>query len=367
MRGSRKEGAARGIVPFAVAAMAAGLGACVQEAPAARPALPVRAIAAETSDVALSVALTGEIRAQVQSDHSFRVAGRIVSRSVDVGTRVEAGQPLAQVDPLEQRADLAAARAAVESAEAQLRQATAAFDRQKALLAQGFTTRRSYDQAEEGFRTAQGALEAARAQLAVSRDQLSHTTLRAAVAGTVTARSVEIGQVVQPGQAAFAIARDGARDAVFAVPEALLARDLAGREVAVALVADPSVVATGRVREITPNVNQQTGTVTVKVSVENPPAAMGFGAAVSGTGRFPAARLIALPASALSARAGNAAVWIVDRGTHGVALRDIEIAQFDSRKIYVRGGIAAGDLVVVSGSQLLRPGQVVALVEGEKP
>jgi RND family efflux transporter MFP subunit len=346
--------------------MAAGLAACEPNVPAARPAMPVRVVTVETSDVALAVALTGEVRAQVQSDHAFRVVGRMTARNADVGAHVDAGQVLAQIDPLEQRADLAAARASVESAEAQLRQASAAFDRQKALLTQGFTTRRSYDQAEESFRTAQGSLDAARTQFAVARDQLSHTTLRAAVSGTVIARHAEVGQVVQPGQAVFTIARDGARDAVFAVPEAMIARDLADRSVDVTLLSDPAVAAKGIVREIMPNVDPATGTVMVKVAIETPPAAMGFGAAVGGTGRFPAARLIALPASALSARAGDAAVWIVDPGTQTVTLRPVRIAQYDSDRIFVRDGLAPGEVVVTSGGQLLRPGQSVTPSAGEK-
>lgn len=121
----------------------------------------------------------------------------MTERLVDVGDHVAAGDVLARIDPAQQQADVAASDAAVRSAEAQLRQTTSAFDRQKALLAQGFTTRSAYDSAEEAQRTAQGSLDAARAQLQTSRETLSYTELKADAPGVVTARNIEVGQVTQ--------------------------------------------------------------------------------------------------------------------------------------------------------------------------
>jgi multidrug resistance efflux pump len=80
---------------------------------------------------------------------------------------------LARIDPTEQQADLDAATAAVSAAESQLHVASATFERQKTLLSSGFTTRSSFDQAEEGLRTAEGSLDAAKAQLGMSRDALT--------------------------------------------------------------------------------------------------------------------------------------------------------------------------------------------------
>ena len=131
------------------------------------------------TDYSPRVELTGEIKAQVQSDLSFRVSGRVIERNVDVGAHVTPEQALAQLDPQEQEANVRSAEANVQAAEAQLRQATSTFERQRTLLAQGFTTRANYDQAEQAFRTAQGSLDSARAQLATAREQLSYTTLRA--------------------------------------------------------------------------------------------------------------------------------------------------------------------------------------------
>ena len=74
-------------------------------------------------------------------------------------THVDAGDVLARLDPTEQQADLDAATAAVAAAESQLRVAQANFDRQKALLANRFTTQVAFDQAQEALRSAESSLE----------------------------------------------------------------------------------------------------------------------------------------------------------------------------------------------------------------
>ena len=75
------------------------------------------------SAVLRGLMLAGEVRARVQGDLAFRLPGRIGTRAVDVGDRVEPGQVLATLDPAEQGADTAVAKAGVQSADAVLRQA----------------------------------------------------------------------------------------------------------------------------------------------------------------------------------------------------------------------------------------------------
>lgn len=111
--------------------------------------MPVKAQVVAVSQHALSVALTGEVKARVQSDLAFRFAGQIATRFVEIGDHVEAGQVLARLESQEQTADLTSMAAGVQSAEATLRQTTPAFERQKSLLANGFTTRTNCDNAQQ--------------------------------------------------------------------------------------------------------------------------------------------------------------------------------------------------------------------------
>jgi membrane fusion protein, multidrug efflux system len=113
----------------------------------AGPLARIDVVTAKVVDFAPRVTLTGTIQAQVQNDLSFRLSGRIIERNVDIGDHVTADQVLARLDPRPQEADVEAAKAGVQSAEAQLKQATATFQRQKALIDSGFTTRTTFDQA----------------------------------------------------------------------------------------------------------------------------------------------------------------------------------------------------------------------------
>ena len=229
-----------------VVAVALGLVACKQETN--RSENPPTVVQVETvtlTEYAPTVRLTGDIRAEVESDLSFRVSGRIIERTVDVGDHVTADQVLARLDPQQQQATVTAAEAAVQAAEAVLRQATSTYERQKALLAQGFTTKREHDQAEEAYRTAQASLDAAQAQLGTARDQLSYTVLRAGVPGVITARNAETGQVVQVAQSVFSIAQDGPRDAVFHVHESIFTNEPGDPAIELTLVSDPAVKAKG--------------------------------------------------------------------------------------------------------------------------
>ena len=307
----------------------------------------------------VSIALTGDIQARVRAELSFRVSGRVTERLVDVGMHVNAGDVLARIDPVEQQADLDGANAAVASAESQLRVAKATFERQQTLLAGGFTTRASFDQAQQGLRTAEGSLESAKAQLGTSKDALTYTELRASAAGIITARNLEVGQVAQSAQSAFTLAQDGPRDAVFDVYESVLFRQPETNVVSLSLVADPAVKAIGRVREVAPTVDPKTATVRVKVAIENTPPAMTLGSVVTGEGRWSAVQRIVLPWSAMTVLAEAPAVWVVDPASKTVSLKAVVVDSYEKEVFVIRSGLEPGERAVTDGGKMLRPGQTV--------
>lgn len=349
-------------------ALALALAACDdQQKSPAQPSFPVKAQVVSASQHVLSVAFTGEIKARVQSDLSFRFAGRIAKRFVDVGDHIHAGQVLATLEAREQTAEVDSADAGVKSAEATLRQATAAYDRQKELLANGFTTRTNYDNALQTLQAARASLDAARSALGTAKEQFANTTLTAEAAGIVTARNAEAGQVVEAAQSVFTVSLDGERDAVFDVYEGLLARQASNDTIEVALVSDPAVKTVGTVRETAPAIDPSTGTVRIKVAIDAPPAAMTLGAAVTGAGRFQSGNVFRIPSTTFFTENGKPAVWTVDPRSHVVAIRPIVIDSYRSREILIRSGLQAGEVVVTAGAQLLRPGQIVKpLIVGEQ-
>ncbi|MCC8978864.1 efflux RND transporter periplasmic adaptor subunit [Bradyrhizobium acaciae] len=357
--------AATVLVAAAVLAGVALSGCNDRAAQTATRATLVRTTIVQPRDRQASLTLTGEIQARFRADLSFRVSGRVVARTVDVGAHVNKGDVLARLDPAEQQADVDAATAAVASAEAQLRVAKATFERQKALIASGFTTRTVYDQAQEGLRTAEGVLEAAKAQLGTSGDALGYTVLRAEADGVITARNLEVGQVVPAAQPVFSLAQDGERDAVFEVYESVFLGETDSRRVALALVSDPGVTAMGEVREISPAIDAKSSTIRVKVSIENPPAAMTLGSAVAGTVTTKAQKDITLPWSALMAVGRKPAVWTVDPKTQTASLKPVTVGAYEAGQVLIKAGLEPGERVVVDGGKLLSVGQSVTEEGGQ--
>jgi membrane fusion protein, multidrug efflux system len=358
--GIRRKGGADRLVPMlAVVVLAGTLSGCDDRPEMPRQGALVRTEVVRMHDRGPDVTLTGEIQARVRADLSFRVSGRVLARFAEVGAHVEPGDALALIDPAEQDADLDAAVAAVLAAESQARVAQTNFERQKALLASGFTTRVAFDRAQEELTSAEGLLEAAKAQLGMAKDAVSYTRLRADAAGVITARSIEVGQVMQAGQPAFTLAHDGERDAVFDVHESIFFTDFDADHVSLRLVSDPGVTAVGRVREVSPAVDPTTATVRVKVAIQDPPPAMALGSAVAGTARSKADPQITLPWTALMSRGLQPAVWVVDPATRTVSLKPVAIEGYDATAVVIKAGLSAGDRVVTDGGKLLSSGQPV--------
>ena len=334
-------------------------GCSKEEAPEILPRVGVQQV--QPTDFAAQVTLTGDIQARVQTDLSFRVGGKIISRSVDVGDHVKANQVLARLDPKDLQNNVDSAKAEVFAAQARVTQTSAAFVRQQKLLPKGYTSRSEYDAAEAALRSNQSALKAAQAQLASANEQLGYTALVSEADGVITERQAEVGQVVQATMPIFGLARDGDRDAVFNVYESLLVAPPGDAGVVVSLLDDPKVQARGFVREVTPTVSAQSGTVQVKVGLKDVPAGMQLGAPVTATVNGQGQPSIELPWSALTKALHEPAVWVVGEGDKA-ELRKVHVARYLTGKVVIASGLQAGETVVVSGGQLLHPDMKVERV-----
>jgi RND family efflux transporter MFP subunit len=340
----------------------ATLTGCKNEAPPSQAARPVRTVTVAGSTEGETLALTGQVRAKDENSLAFRLDGRVIERLVNVGDRVTAGQVVAKLDPQNQQNNLRSAQAALAAAQAQLTQARAAFWRQQQLLKDGWTPRANYDEAEAALKTAEARVDTAQAQLRIAQDQLSYTTLTTDVAGAITAVGAQAGEVVHGGQMVVQLAHDGARDAVFDVSEELIRTGPRDPLVEIALINDPQVKALGRVREVAPQADAATRTFHVKVAITDPPEAMRLGSTVTGRIKLSAPLGVEVPASALTQTNGRPAVWIVDRQSQTVSLRNVDVLRYDPSAVVISQGVETGDLVVTAGVQTLRPGQQVRVL-----
>jgi RND family efflux transporter MFP subunit len=343
----------------ATALIALTIAGCTEPAPPAAQVRPVRTITVEGRAAGETVSLTGHVRARDQASLAFRLDGRILERSVNVGDVLQPGQLIARLDPHNQQNALRSAQANLSAAEAMLTEARLTFWRQQELLRDGWTTRARFDAAQQALQTAQAQVDSAQAQLRIAEDQLGYTTLSADAPGAVTAVGAEPGEVVRAGQMIVQLAREGGRDAVFDVPEQLIRTAPRDPVVQIALTDDPKVTALGRVREVAPQADAATRTFQVKVGITDPPEAMRLGSTVAGRIKLSAPSGVEVPASALTEANGRPAVWVVDPQSLTVSLRNVDVARHDPASVVVSQGLEPGEIVVTAGVQVLRPGQKV--------
>src|SRR5271166_1488548 len=338
---------------FTAVLIAATLAGCDKKPPPAAQVRPVRTVTVERGAEGETVSLTGQVRAKDQVSLAFRLEGRMLERPVHVGDVLKAGEIVAQLDPQDQQNALRTAQANLGSAEAALTQARLTFGRQQQLLSGGWTPRAKFDEAQ---------LDAAHAVVGIAQDQLSYTVLFADAPGVVTATGAEPGEVVHAGQMIVNVARQGGSDAVFDVSEQIIRTGPRDPVVQIALTNDPSVRATGRVREVSPQADPATRTFQVKVGIIDPPPAMELGATVTGSIKLSAPSGLQVPPGALTEADGRPAVWVVDPKSQTVSLRNVDVSRYDPADVVVSKGLDAGEIVVTAGVQTLHPGQKVRLL-----
>jgi RND family efflux transporter MFP subunit len=343
---------------------ALALAACQQEAEQSAPVRPVRAVVVQHTTDADPITLTGQIQSRDQANLAFRIDGRLVERTVSVGSLVSIGQIVARLEEDDAENALRSARANLSAAEAVLAQAQADEGRQKELLTKGIIAAARYEQAQQALQSAQAQVEAAEAQLESAEDTLSYTELSSDSAGTVTATGAEAGEVVRAGQMIVQVARESGKDAVFNVPAELIRNAPREPVVTVSLADDPGITATGQVREVAPQADATTGTYVVKVSLVDPPQSMRLGATVVGSISLSTEPVVRLPGTALTEIDGGAAVWVVDPTAMTVSARQVSVLRYDAEAVIIDDGLADGEVVVTAGVHALRPGQEVRLLDG---
>jgi RND family efflux transporter MFP subunit len=340
--------------------------ACGQSDPPVDAGRPVKVFVVEQSKITNDTVLSGQIMAEKTVSAAFRIAGRVIERPINVGDQVKSGQLIARLDPTTEHNALKAAKAALTAARGEVSTTRSSFTRFETLMSQGFTTRARFDQALKELESAEARLESAEAQVELAQDRVGFTELRADTDGVVTARSVEIGQTVQPGESIVQLARADGRDAVFDVSAQVLKSASADARIQVSLVTSPTVTAYGRVREISPEADPVTRTFKVRIGLSNAPEEMRLGSSVNGRLELASKELIAIPASALVQSGPFPAVWIVDPATSTVSLRIVDILRFDTGCVNVSQGLEPQDVVVSAGAQALHPGQKVKQLIAEE-
>ena len=297
---------------------------------------------------------SGVVKGRYETNLSFQVGGKIISRDVQAGSLVRAGEVLMTLDPKDIVEQSRGSEAQVASTLSQLQLAKNNFNRYSELFKEDAIAAVVLDQYKTQLEAAQAAYDAAVAQARQSQNALEYTTLTANADGVISEVQAEVGQVVAAGQSVLTLVQTNEFEVVANIPENKISSVQIGQRVSISFWAnDENVI--GTVREISPMADSASRTFTVKISLpEVPNVQLGMTANVSI--REVSSGAIILPLSAIYQTGDAAQVWLVEGGK--VLLKKIEVTAFDDNKVQVRG-LKAGDTVVVAGVQKLHDGQEV--------
>lgn len=345
--------------------------AACSKAPETRPEeiRPVRVmkVGAGAAPAARIAEYAGEVRPRHEARLSFRVGGKVIERMVEVGTHVRQGQPIARLDPDDLAYAAASARAQVASVEAEHSLTASDLKRYTDLREKNFISQAEYDRRASAHTTASARLDAVRAQYRQVANQAAYATLTADGAGVITAVEAEAGQVVGAGQTVVRLARNGEREIAIAVPESQRELVEQARHFRVTLNSIPGRQWIGRLRELSPAADPVTRTYAARITVPGAgeTAELGMSARVAVQGAA-ATGGIELPIAALYARGDTPQVWLVD-ADGSVRLAAVKTRGLAGEQVVIESGLAAGDVVVTAGAQLLRAGQLVRPMNGKAP
>jgi membrane fusion protein, multidrug efflux system len=346
-----------------------GLSACSRPEAPKEPIRAVKLTVVSASGLQARQEMAGDVRARTESRLGFRVGGKLVERPAEVGQRVKAGQLLARLDANDLALASDASKAQVTAALTQRDLMAADLKRFTDLKARGFVSGAEIERRQAGLDAAEATLKQARAQSAVQGNQADYTRLLADGDGVIVSVEAEVGQVVGAGVPVVRVARDGARDVVFAVPESQLAQLRMGLQAQVRLWAAADGGSGGQwvgtVREVAASADPLTRTYQVKLALPvDAQAPLGATAFVTLPQAGDAvAQVIKLPTSALmrgnATDQTNSAVWLFDAASSTVQSRPVQVAGVDGNQVVIASGLKLGEEVVAAGVHVLSPGQKV--------
>jgi HlyD family secretion protein len=235
-----------------------------------------RTEAVQRGNISVQVTATGTVQAVTTVLVGSQVSGTISGLYADFNDRVRRGQVLAQLDPTFLRAQVEQTKAELVQAEVRVRQAERDSARVYPLQAGGMVSQVEIDAARTALDQNRAARAAARAALERVETNLRYATIESPIDGVVVSRNVDVGQTVAASLSAptlFTIANDLTRMQLeVAVDEADIGMVKAGQKATFTVDAHPNDTFLGTVHQIrlAPETVQNVVTYTVVILVENP-------------------------------------------------------------------------------------------------
>lgn len=345
---------ARSYLTLILAAALAALTGCGTDAAKEAPPPLVRTVT--VSDAAAAEGgYTGTVRGRYETRLAFQVGGQILSRNVNVGAHVRAGDVLMVIDARDVQQQVNATNAAAQAARSRYELARTERARYEQLYAAQAISEAMLDQYRTNERAAEAAYRQAVAQDTASHNALGYTNLVAGADGVISNITAEEGQIIAAGQTIMTLTQEGEREIEIAVPESRLAEVSVGMPAAVALWAN-SAAYTGTLRELSPVPDAATRTYTARIALTDAPADLPLGMTARVRLGASVQDGVSIPLSALYQTGDTAQVYVVE--DDAVHLVPVTVTAFRTNDALVTG-LPQGARIVTAGVHQLHEGEKV--------
>ncbi len=290
------------------------------------------------------------------------LTGKVVQIAFTPGSRVKAGDLLVKQDTSSEEAQLRSAEAAAALAKLNV-------ERLGKLLAERTIAQSQYDNAEAGYKQAVAQADNIRASIAKK-------TIRAPFDGRLGIRLVNLGQVLNEGEAIVSLQSLDPIFVNFALPQQQLSSIKAGLAIRVTTDALPGEIIQGKITAINPQVDAATRNIRVQATVANADERLRPGMYVSVAVVLPGReKVLAIPATAVLYAPYSDSVFIVedppepnpDRPVKVVRQQFAQLGEKHGDFVAVQSGLKEGETVVSTGVFKLRNGQTVAVDNSLSP
>lgn len=331
--------------------------------------IPVAVVHATPSDGAGDIVLPGNVQAYLETPIYARTNGYLKKWYVDIGGRVKQGQLLADIDTPEIDQELRQMEAAQQQAQANLDLAKTTADRWVNLLKSDGVSQQEVDQNVEAYKAREADMLAAKANVQRLKDLQSFKEVVAPFNGVITARSVDVGALIQNGntQQLFRIAQTNLLRVYVAVPQSYSRSMVAGLSAELEIPEYPHRTFPGKVARTSGAIDLASRTLLTEVQVPNPTGEILPGAYATVLFHL---KLVdpplTIPGNTLLFRSQGTQVAIVTpRGT--VHLQDINLGRDLGSSLEVLSGLNAGDTILLNPPDSISEGDAVEVTQTAVP
>ena len=328
--------------------------------------VPVRVMKIKTHDFPLVVESIGRLVPNKEVTISTEVSGVVESYNADIGDSVVSGQTLVRIDQTDYRLALKEAEASLEVGQAHLDALKKSFERSTNLLKRNVISLNAFEKSEADFKSSRASVAHGKVLVDIAGERLNKTRISAPFSGLIASRKVEKGQTIGIGQPVMTLVDlDPMRVKVY-IPEKDYVHLDWEDSVSVIVAAFPKSIFKGRIDRIGIKADERTNTFDVEILVENPDLLLkaGMTAKVQLTTEV-IHDAILIPQSVVLYRKDRKEVFIVGPNQKA-QVREIELGKSEGSLIQILKGLVPGDILVVTGGQYLKSGDIVTISSPNK-